>query len=196
MPVHRVIGVRRPGLEKAGRPAFIVEIDIAIGLLKPWLLGIGHNDINKDRKPAENDSAGSAIGESCAGKAQDRGHILGIAAVPVKAVRYQAVIGTIRILDAEIEIAIDRETKPGERADQADGEAQSFATLRPISRHHGKEDCQAKTAAEERPERVMLPAFGRGGGPQFDRARKHRYEQQQIENSKRGRSHDEDDAGI
>ncbi len=43
----------RRRLKESGGPAFIVEIDVATGQLKPWLFRLWHYDIDQNRKGAE-----------------------------------------------------------------------------------------------------------------------------------------------
>src|SRR5208337_2582130 len=103
-----------------------------------------------------------AIRKASAKKAQDRRHILRVAAVTVKAVRHKPFVRAVGVLDAEIEIAVNREAKPHDQTRHADGKTQGFAAVRPMSGHDGIDKCQAKTAAEQRPEGIMLPALGGG----------------------------------
>ena len=52
-----------------------------------------------------------AICKASAKKAEDRGYILRVAAVTVKAVRHKPFVRAVGVLDAEIEIAVNREAE-------------------------------------------------------------------------------------
>ena len=64
---ERMAGALR--LKEAGRAAFIVEIDVAIGLLKPRLFRVWHDNIDQNRKRAEEYGMRLAITQRCAEKA-------------------------------------------------------------------------------------------------------------------------------